>query len=195
MFCDNNNLLNATKKLDITFHKFYNLFIRNAFNIFFAEEPIELILYFDQLPDKKERNFEFKYKLINSIMKASSNKNHIISLKKENIYEVDSKKHYLLGCIDVVVGLIDYFANKYSSNQVKSKRELGRIKVLNHLLSLINDLVPNIDYFKSTKPLYNLNAWKKPYGHYLYKISEKQKIYQYRYYHSRYKNNAPANPT
>ena len=59
-----------------TFIKFYEVFIKDAFSIFYARENIGLRLIFDDLPETKEQCQKFKQHLIkkiNSVLNVDTN--------------------------------------------------------------------------------------------------------------------------
>ena len=58
-------------------------------------EFIDLEIFFDELPDNREKNEEFK-KFVYGIQFLPNFRNSKIQIKKTAIYEVDSKKHILI---------------------------------------------------------------------------------------------------
>lgn len=175
MFCDNNYLSsNILNKEDITFNKFYYFFLRFGFSLNYAKTDIRLRIMFDELPDKKSKNDDFKNHLIKNLnITPNFPVKHFVYLKHEDIQEVDSKKHMILQCVDVIVGLIDYFCNDYISiNYISSKKEQGRFKVMKFIFDFIQNEFPDFNFFKTTYGLLSKRAWKLKYAHYLYKPSK-----------------------
>lgn len=180
MFTDNRLLAkNTFRKNDITFNKFYYFFIRYAFGLAYLPYDIKLRIIFDELPDKKIINDDFKNHLVENIsnIDVPSQTSHV-SIKKESIEEVDSRKHLILQCCDVIVGLIDFFVNEFiSENYLISKRQKGRYIVLKRLLNLIDRTQDSsFDIFETTRGLLGRKNFLMKYAHYLYKPKKIKKF-------------------
>lgn len=182
MFSDNKNLEEKPQSIDETFTTFYYLFIRHAFALPYAREDIDLRLIFDALPEKTERRIKFKNYLISNLTHIpNSDVKNDISLERDRIEEVDSKKHIILQCADVIVGLIDFCLNdKHNGQQTKSKRWFAKNSVLTVLLSYIEEMHPNFQLCVTTRPLRGFNAWNDKYKHFVFEKT---------------KNKAPTLPT
>ena len=168
MFSPNKELLNLPKSQNETYTKFYHAFIINAFNIFYAKEDIELRLIFDDLPETKQQCKLFKKCLIakiNSNYKINTNKAHI---SRDKIEEVDSKKHTILQCVDIIVGLVDFILNTTTQEIKESKRAKARLNVWNYILEEIYIINSNFDLTQTTKPVYSNKGWKEVYRHFVY---------------------------
>lgn len=183
MFSDNNNLDSIPKTENETFMKFYYLFIRHSFALPYANEDIDLRIIFDALPEKPENREKFKNYLISNLTHIPNiDIKNKIYIKRDHIEEVDSKKHIILQCADVIVGLIDFCLNdEHNEVNQKSKRWYAKRKVLEVILSYINELHPNFQLCISTKPIRGYNAWIDKYKHFVYKKTRTKK--------------APASPT
>lgn len=172
MFSDNEYLnKRAFSRNDITFNKFYYFFIRYAFNLFYLPTNIKLRIIFDELPDKKSVNDNFKNHLINHLSAETvPHQLSTVKINNESIHEVDSKKHLILQCCDVIMGLIDFFLNEYiSKNYLDSKRSRGRAIVLERLLTHIYRSDPNFNLLITTPYLLGTKGCLIKYAHYLYK--------------------------
>lgn len=165
MFSPNTELLEIPKSKNKTYTKFYYTFIINAFNIFYAKENIDLRLIFDDLPETKEQCFEFKNCLINKINNNKKVNTNLAHVKKDAIEEVDSKKHTILQCVDVIVGLVDFALN---TPDKMSKRAYAKLQVWNKIYAFIQEIHPNFEITKSTKPIYSHKGWKSKYSHFVY---------------------------
>lgn len=172
MFCNNNYLHhNHEKKEAATFNKFYYFFLRYSFALNYSPSDINLRIMFDELPDKKSVNDDFKQHLIENLnIKARFSTEHSVSLNLENIHEVDSRKHLVLQCVDVIVGILDYFCNSYiSESYISSKKEMGRYMVMKYIFSFINEQNPLFEILETTPQLLSKKGWNLKYAHYLYK--------------------------
>lgn len=168
MFSPNDQLMRLDKSTNFTYTKFYHVFIVNAFNIFYAKQDLELRLIFDDLPETKEQCITFKNCLINKINnndKVNTNKAHV---KRESIEEVDSKKHIILQCVDVLVGLTDFVLNTSKKEIQQSKRAQAKYKVWQFIEEQIYSLNANFNLLETTRPVYSHKGWKDKYRHFVY---------------------------
>lgn len=178
MFSPNEQLrTNIPHSLNETFIKFYEVFIKDAFSIFYAKENIGLRLIFDDLPETKEQCKKFKKHLI---MRINTNKRinikaNKVYIKEEDIEEVDSKKHVILQCVDVVVGCVDFFLNSNEEGVRNSKRALAKNKVWQRIHQFILETNPNFVVDKTTLPIYSPKGWADKYKHFVYQQKQKTK--------------------
>lgn len=169
MFSPNCELMtNIPHSQNETFMKFYFTFIVNAFNIFYAKENINLFVLCDDLPETKEQNNKFKECLVSKIKTNKKPNTNKVYITKRQIQEVDSRKHVILQCIDVITGLVDFVLNTPMEEIKKSKRADARFKVWKSIYSIIKDLIPNFEMTKTTIPLYSHKAWNGEYKHFVY---------------------------
>lgn len=171
MFSDNRDLEAIPKKENQTFVKFYYLFIRHAFALPYAGEDIRLRLIFDELPESTETRNEFKTYLINNLTHIpNADVKNAVFIKRDSIEEVDSKKHIILQCADVIVGIIDFILNDFhNQTNVKSKKWHAKHKLAEVLLDYINQLHPGFQLCTTTRPTKGINAWLDKYRHFVYK--------------------------
>lgn len=168
MFSPNDELLHLPKNLNESYTKFYYTFIKNAFNIFYAKENISLRLIVDDLPETREQCNKFKRCLkdsLNNNNKINANK---VNLKLDDIAEVDSKNHIILQCVDVIVGLVDFYLNSNKNEIKNSKRALAKLKVWNKVYENIKVIDNNFNILETTKPVFSNRGWKKVYAHFVY---------------------------
>lgn len=168
MFSPNSELLPLPKCKNETYTKFYHTFIVNAFNIFYARKDIKLRLIFDDLPETKQQCKKFKQCLIQKInhnKKSHTNKAYVSS---DSIEEVDSRKHTILQCIDVIVGLIDFALNTSHHEIKSSKRAKARYCVWSKIMQCILEINPNFELTKTTTPVFSNKAWLRKYAHFVY---------------------------
>lgn len=175
MFSPNNQLMtNIPHSQNETFIKFYEVFIKDAFSIFYAKEDIRLRLIFDDLPETKEQCRKFKDHLIEKI---NSNENPLankVYIKEEDIEEVDSQKHIILQCVDIIVGLVDFCLNTTKKEIKESKRAQSKYKVWEKIYGFIVEMNPNFIIKETTRPVYSNKGWKDKYKHFVY--HQKRKI-------------------
>jgi hypothetical protein len=93
----------------------YYQFLKRAFGLPYSNdsvEPINLRLYFDELPvNNKDANsfkdYIYKLQFTNDFVKAK------IKINKEDITEIDSKDHVLLQYMDIVLGAMYFRLNRF----------------------------------------------------------------------------------
>ncbi len=174
MFSPNNQLMNIPKKENVTFTKFYFAFIFNAFSIFYANRNIRLRLIFDDLPETKSQCEEFK-KCIKAKAKFNQKLNsNKVYINKQQIEEVDSKKHPILQCVDVITGTIDYYLNTPKEELIASKRAKARNEILKFILTQIQGMHENFIITETTSPIYSHKGWLDRYKHFVYKQKSPQ---------------------
>lgn len=169
MFSPNEELLEIPKKENVTYTKFYFAFIFNAFSIFYANKNIELRLVFDDLPETKSQCNTFKNCIITKVRSNKRANTNRVYIDKQQIEEVDSKKHPILQCVDVIVGMVDYYLNTPKEELKGSKRAKARYEIWKYILSQIEDINPNFIITETTQPIYSHKGWLAKYKHFVYK--------------------------
>lgn len=151
----------------------YYQFFKNAFGFEYCNlmsESIGLKIYFDQLPDTVEKNSRFKDFIYHLQFKEPFNKSNLI-IKKEDITEVDSKKHIVMQCMDVVLGamyfrLNDLHKEKPPGQWRRGKRAIAKEKLYNYINSRIRQIYPGFNIGESTGLKgTSKNKWHHPYRH------------------------------
>ncbi|WP_192351112.1 DUF3800 domain-containing protein [Algoriphagus sp. Y33] len=177
MFTDNRfiprELSNEHRKKE--YHLLYYQFIKHAFGFSNLESDydIPLELYFDELPDQYEKNLHFK-EYIHSLQYLPELALARLKVRKDAIYEVDSKKHILLQCTDVVLGsmgfrLNDHHKDKPDGETRRGKRTVAKEYVYKFINKKIREIRPNFNIGVSTSMDGDpLNRFLHPYRHWLF---------------------------
>ena len=165
MFCANKDLDILPKAEDETYSKFYYLFIRHAFSIYYIQEDISLRLIFDELPETKVACLKFKTFLVKYLNVAKGANS--VSLVAKDIEEVDSKKHMILQCMDAIMGLVDFALNS-SAEDRKSIRGKAKWEVWKFVLKKIQAIHPSFCIHATTYPLKSKKGWEDGYKHFVY---------------------------
>lgn len=157
----------------------YYHFIKHAFGFSYCnqtEEDIYIRLYFDLLPDKLEKRQRFK-EYIKGLQASRAFQLNRLKIRKQDIAEVDSKRHLLLQLLDVVLGAICFrLNNKHKDMPVgkrrRGKRTIAKEKLYKHINKKIREVVPGFNVGANTgidsKADYRLH----PYRHWNFKPSE-----------------------
>lgn len=167
MLANNTELERIPSSLDETYCKFYYLFIRYAFSLFYARNDIHLRLALDDLPETKESCKNLKDHLVNNLQRVNFVGCNKVILNAKDIEEVDSKKHAILQCIDVVTGIIDFALNSTSEDR-KSKRGQAKWQVWKFVETKIYEIHPTFVFDTTTWPISSHKGWLDVYKHFAY---------------------------
>lgn len=180
MFRQSSNMpinLSAYNKEHSYFMLYYQ-FVKHVFGLQyndFNNSPIYLKLFFDELPDSKAKSNLFKKNILglqNLPMFDAFN------IRKRDIAEVDSKKHVLLQCMDVVLGSMSFRLNNLhkaipKGAKRRGKRTVAKEKLYKHILKRIRRIYPNFNIGMSTGMRGDkTNIWKDSYRHWSFVPSE-----------------------
>ena len=182
MFTDNRFIANNLTKEhhDNQYHILYYHFLKLAFGLKFlnSDIPVDLEIFFDKLPDSDKKNEQFK-NYIYGIQFLPEFTEAKILIKKDSIYEVDSKKHILMQCLDVVLGamafrLNDLHKEKPEGAKRRGKRTLAKEKLYKHINKKIRDTMANFNIGITTGIDGDYqNIFFHPYRHWLFIPSSK----------------------
>lgn len=163
------------------FFLLYYQFVKHAFGLRYAgiaEEETKVRIYFDKLPDTKEKCEAFKG-YVAGLNKNPALKHAGIVLDKDQIAEVDSKLHVVMQCLDVVMGAIQFRLNdkhkeKPEGSRVRGKRTIAKEKVYKHVLMRIRELhgYPFNIGISTGQQGDPENLWKHSYRHWLFMPNE-----------------------
>ncbi|MFN0036801.1 MAG: DUF3800 domain-containing protein [Saprospiraceae bacterium] len=158
------------------FFLLYYQFLKLCFGLRYAgqelrADAVHLELFFDSLPDKAEKNNLFKryiYGLQFLIPFIESN----VRIREDAIMEVDSHKHILLQCLDMVLGAMAFRLNemhleKEPAKRMRGKRTIAKERLYKHILGKVREIYPNFNIGISTSLQGEvLNLWRYPYRHF-----------------------------
>lgn len=156
------------------FYLLYYQFLKHGFGLKYSnptkQEKIKLRIYFDKLPNTNEQNQKFK-SFIYGLQNISEFKDNNIEINKEDITDVDSKKHVILQGMDIILGSIQFKLNKENKivNPQTGKRG-KKTKAKDELYKVINknirEIYPNFNIGISTGIHgNNQNIWLHEYRH------------------------------
>lgn len=165
----------SKEKYEKEYQLLYYQFIKHAFGLDYSVEnendSIDLKLYFDQLPDTKEKNDEFK----EHILHLNEIFDEHINIKKEDIVEINSKDHVIQQCMDIILGSINFKLNnldkvKIEGTNKRGRRTIAKEKLYKVILKNIREIYPNFNIGITTGIRGNIkNRWLDPYRHWLFK--------------------------
>ena len=155
-------------------HQFFYLyyqFIKWSFGLSYATtgvQPKRVRIMFDELPDTKKKCDRFKKFICG--LPSVDNFRHLV-ITEDDLSEVDSKKHILLQCIDVVMGSMQFRLNKMHLEKPKGasrrgKRTIAKEQVYKHINSRIRRVYANFNIGVTTSVHGDFdNRWKHQYRH------------------------------
>ena len=177
MFTDNRFIpKNLTKEHhENQYHILYYYFLKLAFGLKFiiSDIPVDLEIFFDKLPDSDKKNLQFK-NYIYGIQYLPEFSDSNIVIKKDSIYEVDSKKHILMQCLDVVLGAMSFRLNdqhkeKPNGTFRRGKRTIAKEKLYKHINKKIRETRANFNIGITTGIDSDYqNLFFHPYRHWLF---------------------------
>lgn len=158
------------------YHILYYYFLKFAFGLEFSNPSqvlLNLRIYLDKLPDKKEKNTLFKSYLagLNNyapFLKAG------IKVKEDQIAEVNSHYHVILQGLDIILGSMAFRLNNKHKNKPpgstrRAKRTIAKEKLYKHINRHIRLNYPYFNVGKSTGVQGSMqNRWRHPYRHWMF---------------------------
>ena len=163
-----------------TYFILYYQFIKHAFGLKHCNPAggnVKVRIYFDELPDKKDRCDKFKQRIhgLSNLYEFESNK---IIFPYDQLAEVDSKKHVILQCLDIVLGAMPFRLNdKHKAllpgKKRRGKRTIAKERLYKHINSRIREMLPNFNVGVSTGFRGSEEArWEHPYRHWLFETCD-----------------------
>lgn len=162
-----------------TYSLLYYQFIKHAFGLPYSNntgEDVYVRLYLDDMPlkgNEKEKFLDYIYKL----NEVEDFKNAHIKIRKDDIAEVNSKKHLMLQFMDLILGamcfrLNDKHKEKDADTGKRGTRTKLKEKLYKHILQHIRTLKPNFNIGITTGISDLSDRWNHPYRHWSFKPSE-----------------------
>ncbi len=166
-------------------HKYFLLyyqFIKHSFGLRYAntyDEPMHIRIYFDKLPDTKEKCQLYKDHIHGLNRYREFQKSKII-IPRDQIAEVISHNHDILQCLDIVLGSMQFRLNDKHKEILagkiqRGKRTIAKEKLYKHINRRIREIYPNFNIGITTGVQGDKsNRWKHPYRHWLFMPAEKK---------------------
>lgn len=155
------------RQIELEYFMLYYQFIKHAYGLRHAPNPVRLRLYFDTFPDTREKATQFKGYLLGLTKTSSWQKTDI---RHEDITEIRSSEHVLLQCLDVVLGSMSFRLNdkhkaKPAGARRRGKRTIAKEKVYKAILAEIRHIRPGFNIGMSTKVEHYSQRWSEPCSH------------------------------
>lgn len=160
----------------------YYQFVKNAFGLIYHDgpekSPVYLRLYFDEIPYPLEQRDAFKFHIFSLQRNSRFRKAHL-KIRMDDIVEINSSKHSIQQCMDIVLGSISFMLNQ--KNEVipvgataRGHRTIAKEKLFHYIFRLILDS-DGIDFFdiSETTPIaVPKDFWTMPYRHWKFTTPE-----------------------
>jgi hypothetical protein len=156
------------------FFLLYYQFIKHAFGLSYSNpdprEAIHLQIAFDKLPNNRGHREDFKRYII-GLQRLPEFRRANIMMSEQDFMEVDSKKHIILQCMDVIMGSMNFRLNnlhlvKAPETNRRGKRTIAKEKLYKHINKRICELRPHFNIGITTgddgAPA---NRWHQGYRH------------------------------
>ncbi len=170
----------SKEQIENSYFLLYYQFIKHAFGLTYNDEgPANLRLYFDRLPDTKEKVDLFK----SYILRLRLNPQFVaanICIRDQDIADVISHDHDILQCVDIVLGAMQFRLNdlhkaKIPGTNRRGKRTVAKEYVYKAINERIRDIYPGFNIGISTGVSGDRsNRWRHPYRHWLFVPEEHQ---------------------
>lgn len=166
-------------------HEFYILyyqFLKKAFGFEFCNdknESIKLKIFLDKLPNKKNKNEKFKQDML-YLQYSDEFKAGNVLIEKENITDVNSKKHIIMQGMDIILGAMKFRLNEEhriipEGKKRRGKKTVAKEKLYKHIRKKIVEIYPNFNIGISTGYRGDVsNRWNDQYRHWNFKSSNSE---------------------
>lgn len=194
MFTHNLDLpkLTAEQQKKNRYFLLYYQLIKHSFGLQYMQDhgPVMVLLNFDVFPQTKQDIAEFKQYLC-GLTEQPEFKVKGINFSARNIAEVDSSKHLILQCLDIIMGSIQCRLNnghkqKTPGTRFISKRAKAKAAVYKTILEEIKELYPGYAFnigettaFADSSNGFYENRWLHPYRHWKFKPKESERNASY----------------
>lgn len=127
-------------------------------------------------PETASQNEEFKAHII-GLQSLKAFQKARVKIRLEDIVEIDSKKHPIQQCMDIVMGAMAFELNKRdrvrkSDSNIRGRRTIAKSKMYAYILKQIRSLGrPNFNIGITTGTNSKESRWSDSYRHWLFEPS------------------------
>ena len=135
-------------KIDNRYSLLYYQFVKNAFGLCHRDKEdgdnVYLRIYFDEIPYPLEQRDSFKAHIY-SLQKFWQFRKAGIKIRMDDLAEINSGKHVIQQCMDIVLGSMAFMLNKHNLEipagaTERGKRTIAKEKLFHHILGHIRNL-------------------------------------------------------
>ncbi len=174
MFTQNQHVPVLTREQRETrYHRLYFQLVKHAFGLQYAGRPGEqtnIRILLDKMPATAEQVAVFRSCLAALSRRPEFRRARVV-IREDQIAEIDSKKHILSQCLDVVLGAMAFRLNdrhkvKPPGSRIRGKRTREKEQVYRHIRARIAVLYPRFNIGTSTGQQGSpASKWEHPYRH------------------------------
>ncbi len=129
---------------DEQYLKLYYQFLKHSFGLKFIETnaKVNIKFFLDKFPFDKGDRIEKFQDYISKLPQIL--KRHYLNIEVCNIVQIESKKHVLLQCVDIVLGSIQFMLNdkhkqKIEGSSKRGRRTIAKEKLYRHIFKHIRE--------------------------------------------------------
>ena len=172
----------SPEKIHNRYSILYYEFVKNAFGLVYHDgpegEPVYVHLNFDEIPYPLDQRDAFKGHIF-SLQRYSRFRKARIKIRMEDVVEIDSSRHSIQQCMDIVLGSISFMLNR--KNEIipegatqRGNRTIAKEQLFFHILEHIKDCdgVELFDISTSTPVAVPKDIWSMPYRHWKFTPQE-----------------------
>lgn len=153
----------------------YYQFVKHAFGLTYHDGPededVYLRLFFDDIPYPLEQRDTFKSHIY-SLQRNYHFRRARIKIRLDDVVEIDSGKHPIQQCMDIVLGSISFMLNKKNEEipagaTERGHRTIAKEQLFFHILNHIKgcDNIELFDISNTTPIAVPKDFWTMPYRH------------------------------
>ena len=169
-------------KIDNRYSLLYYQFVKNAFGLCHRDKEdgdnVYLRIYFDEIPYPLEQRDSFKAHIY-SLQKFWQFRKAGIKIRMDDLTEINSGKHVVQQCMDIVLGSMAFMLNKHNLEipagaTERGKRTIAKEKLFYHILGHIRNLkgYENFEIYCDTPAESAVDYWRHPYRHWQFLANE-----------------------
>lgn len=160
----------------------YYQFVKHAFGLTYHDaphdKPVFLRLYFDEIPYPIDQRDAFKSHIF-SLQQNSRFRKAKIKIRMDDVVEINSSKHSIQQCMDIVLGSISFMLNKKNmivpdGKTSRGNRTIAKEHLFFHILKRIQESngVEIFDISETTPIKIPNEYWTMPYRHWKFTTKE-----------------------
>ena len=152
--------------------KLYYQFVKHAFGLRYSNpgraNRIDISIFLDRVPITPP-DFEKFRTHMSGLSNYQFFKSERVSIRKEDVTDVDSARHIILQAVDVILGAIQFRLNNKNLDKLpgkhrRGKRTRAKERVYKHLLKRIQELYPSFNIGITTGQIDGPQVrWTHPY--------------------------------
>lgn len=166
-----------------SFFILYYQFLKHAFGLQYSNNmsnDIRLKFYFDRLPDTKEKAARFK-DFVYNLQFQPDFQSARLTIRREDITDVDSHNHIILQCTDVILGSMQFRLNdrhreKPAGKRFRGKKTVAKERLYQFIAGRISSIYPHFNIGTSTGCTQLSDRWNHSYRHWRFVPNDRKTV-------------------